>query len=835
MRQNTSLSPKDMANTVKNNVAMLSTIPAEHYHARNRVLLYTKGIPLPPTESVALALEALQKADATPSCTSYMQHSMHTLQQLLTEKNIPFSITTQHGQKLQNTPPLNKSTMLPEGFEHNILQRIWQKICQKSKQNISSSDTHVSKAPQEPWEHTVALRRLMLIPLTLLPSLLAGLMLYSLLAETTWLPLLFISCALFTILFYWISLGFWSFMAGIAIILRKNDMYSLQHTVAEDSCLDENTRTALLFPIYNEDAHTVCAGIKTLYQSLCQEHIENSFDIYILSDSTKADAWIHEEEAWYNLCVTEKAHNRIFYRHRKMNLKRKSGNIADFCRRWGKQYSYMVVFDADSLMTAKSLKRMVQIMEHNPHVGIVQSPPKIIKSTSLLARTQQFANHLYGPVFAAGLNFWRLGNTQYWGHNAIIRIAPFMKHCQLPKLSGKAPLGGEILSHDFVESALMRRAGYGVWLAYDMEGSFEQTPPSLIDELIRDRRWCQGNLQHSRLLFARGFFPTHRALFINGIMSYVSALLWLLLLIASSALVIMELFIVPEYFPSEVSLLPNWPQYFPHWLLTLLSCTAALLFLPKILVIALMCVKGWSKAFGGCCKMSLSVLGEIIISTFLAPVRMLFHSAFVISSLLGRTVSWNPQNREDTGTSWSDALRFHWWGTVIGGVWGWFMYLANPEFFVWFSPVALGLMLSIPLSVLASKVSLGNYVHNLGLFLTPPDTQPCHELKNLEKNLHSPQYTPFDLPLHNKTKAGFIRATVIHAVLSLHMSLTRQRKHPSAACSVLIEKALNEGPEALSNAEKLLLLHNPQQLKILHHKIWSSHEQCAVRWGIKST
>ncbi len=808
----------------------------EQYEARNRLLFYTRTLHLSPSESVAIALESIKKVEASKESNSSpdndpIERSMQALNNILEEKNISLQLLGKDRKTLTSAPKINRNIMIPEGMGENLFQKALKKIRIALKTKNFSFKRNKNDERAE-WEVSVAKRRLILTILTAVPSLLAGCVLYSLFVATAWKPLLFISTALFTILFYWISLGFWSFIMGIFIMLRKYDNFSFKHSVPENTPLPKDARTSLLFPVYNEDAKTVCAGIRTVWQSLCTAGIEKHFDIFILSDSTKADAWVNEEEAWRELCELENAHEHIFYRHRKMNIKRKSGNIADFCRRWGHQYRYMIIFDADSLMSAHSLKRLVQIMEKNPDVGIVQSPPKIIKSQSLIARVQQFANHLYGPVFATGLSFWRLGNTQYWGHNAIIRTEPFMKHCQLPKLSERIPLGGEILSHDFVESALMRRAGYGVWLDYDLEGSFEQSPPSLIDELIRDRRWCQGNLQHSRLLFTAGFFPTHRALFINGIMSYVSALLWLLFLLASSAQVIMELFIIPDYFPSEASLIPDWPEYFPNWLLTLLSCTAILLFLPKIFVIALMHVKNATQAFGGFFKMTLSVIFEIILSAFLAPVRMLFHSWFVISSLIGRTVGWNSQNRE-SGTSWYDAFRFHWWGSVIGGVWGWFMYLANPGFFIWFAPVALGLVFSIPLSVWTSKMSIGKRLQSWGIFLTPPETMPSDEIQALDKNLEpSNEYKQFELPLEIPENSGFIRAVVDRNVLALHTSLLAPRKKTSQFVFDLVDKAVNEGPHALSNQEKMLLLHNKEVLISLHKKVWASDVKSAELWGI---
>ncbi|MDR3038466.1 MAG: glucans biosynthesis glucosyltransferase MdoH, partial [Candidatus Adiutrix sp.] len=409
---------------------------------------------------------------------------------------------------------------------------------------------------QRVWERPGGRRRLILITLVTLPTAFAAQVMFSLLPPQGGPGLNFLMTALFTLLFAWISVGFWSSLAGALILWRRCDRFAVTAGPDPAPGLPDDFRTALLCPVYNEDPAKVAEGLRTVLRSLAEKGLDRHFDIFILSDTADPDAWVAEEAAWHALRREEKAESRLFYRRRRLNLKRKSGNIADFCRRWGADYRYMIIFDADSLMAGTTLARLVRAMEAHPEIGIIQSPPQAIFSRSLLARAQQFANHLYGPLFAAGLHFWQLGDAQYWGHNAIIRVAPFMAHCQLPRLPGRAPLGGDILSHDFVESALMRRAGYGVWLAYDLPGSWEQTPPSLIDELIRDRRWCQGNLQHAKLLFTRGFFPTHRALFLNGIMSYGSALLWFFFLLASSLEALKAIFISPSYFPTGPSLFP---------------------------------------------------------------------------------------------------------------------------------------------------------------------------------------------------------------------------------------------------------------------------------------
>ncbi len=686
----------------------------------------------------------------------------------------------------------------------------------------------------EIWEKSGRRRRLALLFLMAAPSIISARILYTMLPAQGLLGLNLLVAILFAVLFSWISVGFWSSLAGMIVLLKRYDRFKVTLNLGETRVPD-TFKTALLFPVYHEDMKKVTEGVRATLASLAARGFADHFEAFILSDSTNPDAWVTEEEAWFDLCQRENLFGRLFYRRRKSNLKRKSGNIADFCRRWGRDYRYMIIFDADSIMAGETLARLVQAMEAHPEIGILQSPPKVVMSRSLLARIQQFANHLYGPIFAAGLHYWQLGDAQYWGHNAIIRVEPFVRHCQLPKLPGRAPLGGDILSHDFVESALMRRAGYGVWLAYELGGSYEQSPPNLIDELARDRRWCQGNLQHSRLIFTRGFFPTHRALFINGIMSYGSALLWLFFLAASSVQALSLLFITPDYFPSDsLRLFPEWPQYFPSWALTLLSGTAALLFLPKLMAIIMVTAKGGAGAFGGLPRLVLSVILEVAVSTFLAPVRMIFHSFFVLTTILGAKVGWNAQNRDDSGTCWIEALRCHWWGAAFGLAWGALMLFFSPGFFVWLSPVTAGLALSIPLSVWTSRVSLGRAARKAGLFLTPPETSPPREIFDYQKGLKKRGRE--DTNCLAIKSAGFARAVVHPGVLALHLKLAdnRRRRFPAQEerLNKLMEKALARGPEALSPREKHALLNAPDLLRKLHGRVWSLERGKAAKWGL---
>ena len=691
--------------------------------------------------------------------------------------------------------------------------------------------------PVPAWRRTGSRRRLLLLLIVLIPTVISSNTMARLLPDRGSILLDTFLVAVFTTLFAWISVGFWTSIAGLVILLTKKDAYRVSRacdglglTIADGAA-----RTAILIPIYNEEVQRVIAGLRTTYASVRATGSLDRFDFFLLSDTTDPDVWVEEEEAWHRFCSEEDAFGRVFYRKRTSNTKRKSGNVADFCRRWGKSYRYMAVFDADSIMSGETLVRLVQIMEARPDIGILQTPPKAVNRETLIARVQQFANHVYGPLLAAGLHFWQLGDAQYCGHNALIRVEPFMKHCELPRLPGKGPLSGDILSHDYVESALMCRAGYGIWLTYDLRGSWEETPPTLIDELKRDRRWCQGNLQHTRLLFTRGFFPAHRALFINGILSYGSALLWLSFLTVNSAQAISEVLFEPVYMPILRKFLPELPVWRPHWAISLLGSTTLLLFLPKFLsAFPILLADFRARLYGGKLRLFLSILLEVVLSIILTPIRMVFHSLFVVSTLLGKSVGWGTQSRDDRGTTWREALRAHWWGTLLGIGWGAVVYRITPSFFWWISPVIFSLVLSVPISVVTGRAGVGRLFRKAGLFLIPEEVELPPELQALEDNLLRPEpYFPFFF----SRKKGFLRAVVDPLVHSLHTSLLLRfrRGAPSRerARDKIVEKALAGGPDALNRKEKTALLRAPHHLRELHRKVWRlGGEQAAARWGL---
>ncbi len=521
---------------------------------------------------------------------------------------------------------------------------------------------------------------------------------------------------LFTLNFSWIALAFTSGLLGFLVLLRKpRPLPPLPD--------DLRTRTAVVMPVYNESTARTFAALEAMREEIEATGLGDHFDYVVLSDSTDPDAWIAEERAFLAWRDKLEPGARVYYRHRPKNHHRKAGNIADFVTRWGGAYDHMLVLDADSLMTGETIARLAVAMENDPDAGIIQTLPLIINRNTLFARSQQFAARVYGPVIAAGLSTWMGRDGNYWGHNAIIRTRAFAAHCGMPDLAGRPPLGGHILSHDFVEAALIRRAGWTVYMLHDLSGSYEESPPSLIDLAARDRRWCQGNLQHSRIIGSRGFKLATRQHFATGIMSYLASPFWLFQLIVGIALVLQTTYIRPEYFSSEFSLFPVWPRFDPERALALFGLTMAVLLAPKLfgLVVFLLDAGSRRKA-GGAPRLVVSAFLEIILSALIAPILMVIQSGAVFQILLGRDTGWQPQRRDDGSIPMRDIVRRHRWHAFLGLVAGLSAFMIATSLFLWMSPTIIGLLLAIPLSWLSGRLAAGLALKRLGLLLIPEET-----------------------------------------------------------------------------------------------------------------
>ncbi len=725
--------------------------------------------------------------------------------------------------RLQSTPPLARASMKARPWDTGIFSRLgwrWRRKKAKAHAEASQSSATESNAgpdrAQHPWKNAGRIRRVVLLSFLLGQTWLATYFMTAILPYhgSHWLEMMILT--VYAILFAWVGAGFWTALMGFLVLLRGKDRFSITASAEHRGPVDPEARTAILVPICNEDVTRVFAGIRATWESLVETGNDQAFDLYFLSDSSDADTRVAELQAWFKLCRDVDGIGRIFYRRRTHRVRRKSGNVADWCRRWGSQYRYMIVLDADSIMTGDCMSSLVNMMQANPQAGIIQSAPRAAGIETLYARIQQMATRIYGPLFTAGLHFWQLGESHYWGHNAILRVEPFMQHCALGKISGKGPLAGEILSHDFVEAALMRRAGWGVWIAYDLPGSFEEMPPSLLDELKRDRRWCQGNLQNFQLFTAKGLHPAHRAVFMTGVMAYLSAPLWFLFLLLSTALLAVNVLSEPVYFTEPHQLFPVWPQWHPEWAISLFGATATLLFLPKLLAALLLLIRRQElKGFGGGPRMLVSVALETLFSALLAPVRMLFHTRFVLGALLGLKLSWKSPPRGNNETGWREAMFMHGGGTLLGMAWAGLVYWLNPQFLWWLLPVVGSLMIAIPLSVWSSRIGLGMRFRRSRLFLIPEESLPPRVLRTLQLRLRKALRSP----------PGFRDAVSIPLLNALmcRNGIPRLRRPQSIAMqqNELLESGTLQGPESLDEGARNQLLQDPILLRRLHRKVWT--------------
>ena len=330
---------------------------------------------------------------------------------------------------------------------------------------------------------------------------------------------------------------------------------------------------------------------------------------------------MEEECAWLSLCRRFNAFGKIFYRKRRRPINGKSGNVADFCRRWGKRYRYMLVLDADSVMAGPTMVRMVRAMEANPggrHSADAALPWRW--GNSLFRRVLQFSSRAYGALFSQGCSFAQMSSGSYWGHNAIIRVAPFIQlTATYPCCRYRMKSKRHVLSHDTVEAALMRRAGYEVWIAYEEPGSWEEGPPNLSDMLTRDRRWCAGNLQHFWFLFARGIDLGSRLQIWIGLMAYLCSPIWLVFLIASAFTTYQRMqFLTLAAGPDDPG------RAMVKYTTILFWFTLGLLFAPRILGIVRALAD--RKNYGGARALLASALLENLLSLLLAPVLMIFHT-----------------------------------------------------------------------------------------------------------------------------------------------------------------------------------------------------------------
>lgn len=528
---------------------------------------------------------------------------------------------------------------------------------------------------------------------------------------------------LFVPLFAWIAMSFASALAGfVTVVVGAGRKLGID----PDAPLPRlRTRTALLVPTYNEDPRRLLAGLRAIYESVVDTGQLDRFDFFVLSDTTKEPIGRAEEQVYAELCDAVGGHGRIFYRRRADNGGRKAGNIADWVRRFGAAYPQMLILDADSLMTGDTIVRLVDGMERNPDVGLIQTLPEVVNGRTLFARMQQFSGRVYGPVVAYGVAWWHGAESNYWGHNAVIRTQAFAENAGLPALPGRRPFGGHVLSHDFVEAALMRRGGWATHMVPYLSGSYEEGPPTLTDLLIRDRRWCQGNLQHAKIVAAPGLHWVSRMHMMIGIGHYFTAPMWAMLMLIGIAIPLLGQGALDLTAELPFSPLRYWHSRGDGGVMWVFVFTMAVLLSPKVLgYLALLVDRNERRACGGAVRALLSILIETLLAALMAPVVMYRQSRGVAEVLAGKDSGWDAQQRDDGKISWPALVQSYGGLTLFGLMVGWMAYEVSPALAAWMAPVIIGMVLSIPVVALTSLRSVGDALSRWGVFRIPEETAP---------------------------------------------------------------------------------------------------------------
>ncbi len=621
---------------------------------------------------------------------------------------------------------------------------------------------------------------------------------------------------LFVLNIAWLSLSFMTAVSGFLVLTLGLKRSMVNVPTSEQAKALPRGRSAILVATYNEAPERIFGmALATLKEIEASGHGE-AFDVFILSDTTDPDIWVHEEAAFNAARARPGSGPRLYYRRRAANTGKKSGNIADWCRRWGPAYDYMIVLDADSLMTGKSLVKLAHCMDRTPEAGLIQTVPVTIGRNTLFARMQQFAGGIYGPIMATGLAFWHRGTGNFWGHNAIIRVRAFMESAGLPHLPGAPPFGGQILSHDFVEAALLCRAGWRVYMVPDLAGSYEEIPPSLIDFATRDRRWCQGNLQHGLVIGAKGLRPISRVHLAMGIMAYLSALFWLIFLVAALTLTIQQLTAKPIYFGGDQTLFPTWPMQDSERAMSLLFWTLTLLLLPKLfgfLIAAFDTRK--RRGFGGLWGLTSGVIMETLLSSLFAHVMMIVQSAAIFDIIRGRDSGWNPQRRGDGSLPFSWILRYHLLHMMLGIGLGILTFVMSLPLFLWLLPATLGLSFSGPLSAASATRKWGERFKRLGIFVIAEERRPPAIAISADRHC---ELLMRDFSKHEAISqlAGDPQLRHLHSQLIELQPVTREaRISPSLAvgrAKLEISADLPELLRLLKPNEKAAILSDPESL-----------------------
>jgi membrane glycosyltransferase len=517
--------------------------------------------------------------------------------------------------------------------------------------------------------------------------------------------------ALFAVTLPWTVIGFWNAVIGFLILRFARDPVAAVLPAAARAAPHAAIAgsTAILLCVRNEAPDRVVRNLRPLLAGLAESGHAARFHAYVLSD-TNDPAIAGVEEAGFAALAAE-LHGRlaVTYRRRSDNAGFKAGNIADFCNRWGDRHDYAVTLDADSVVPAEAVLRMVRIVEADPRLGILQGLVVGLPATSAFARLFQFSMRLGMRSYTIGSAWWQADCGPYWGHNAVLRLKPFRLHCELSALPGTGPLGGHVLSHDQIEAVLMRRAGFEVRVLPEENLGFEENPPTLIEFVRRDLRWCQGNMQYWRFLGLPRLRPVSRYQLVFAILMFLGSPAWIGLMVLGAAVALAS--------PAGV--------VDPHAARALFWILLPMWFAPQLATLADMVTRrSGADAFGGRTAVVVSAFAAMAFMQLLVPVMWLAHTVFLAGLPFGRAVGWDAQARDDHAVPAATAFRLLWPQTLLGvGVLA-ALAVAAPDALPYGLVLAAGPALAVPLAVLTASPRVGRLVRRIGLARLPEERQP---------------------------------------------------------------------------------------------------------------
>jgi len=523
----------------------------------------------------------------------------------------------------------------------------------------------------------------------------------------TWTEVALLSC--FALTLPWLSIGFWNSVMALVLDFRHGARAATHVTPALTRVTGDEpltARVAIVMPLRNEDPDASIDRMRRLEAEIAQSPWAGRFSYHILSD-TDAPGIALKEEARVAQWRATRPNARIQYRRREDNTGYKAGNIAEFLHSPEGESDFFLPLDADSEMGAETVFRLIRVMQASPEIGILQSLVTGLPSRSLFTRVFQFGMRHGMRSFTLGSAWWQGDCGPNWGHNVLIRTAPFRTHCMLPELPGRGPLSGPILSHDQLEAVLIRRAGYEVRVMAEESQSFEENPPSLVDFIRRELRWMNGNLQYLRLLRMPGLKPVSRIQLVLAILMYVSAPAWMAFILIGAAMMAL---------PGQLNAVPAVTG------LALFATILTLSLSPKIMGLAQVLARPERRAaYGGGTRVAIGGLIEMVFSMLTAPIVALALTRFAIGLMFGQRIGWSAQQRSRDRLEWSEAARVLWPQSVIGlALCVWFATFA-PWALIFGAPILLALGGAIPIAVLSAQPSLGRWSRRTGLFDIPED------------------------------------------------------------------------------------------------------------------